>query len=149
MTASNDQDRDSAAAPRDPLDPRASGAAPGEVDSRSRRIDDLLKEALAKKCPLEANLGVVNSDLMRLEYGLNQLIVKAMAQPAALEHMSHLMPALDSFLRVVKQIERYAQLDRRLVAAREKMPSSPGPGAPHGLKLTPLPPAKPGEDWPS
>ena len=103
--------------------PAASTAAPpaGDgADPRLQRIMDYLREALARDSALEANLGAVNSDLLMMGYRLKQAIDEAMAAtPAALEQFQRLMPAIDSYLRLTKQIDRLAQLSLRLASPRE------------------------------
>ena len=90
------------------------------ADRRLQRIMDYLREALARESALEANLGAVNSDLLIMGYRLKQAIDEAMAAtPAALEQFQRLMPAIDSYLRLTKQIDRLAQLSLRLASPRE------------------------------
>ncbi len=91
------------------------------TDLRLRRIMDYRQEVLAKADALEANLGAVNSELMSIGYRLHQAIEAAMeVAPGALDDFQKLMPAIDNYLRIAKQIDRFAQLDLRLVKARER-----------------------------
>jgi hypothetical protein len=114
----------------------AAAAAPGEnradlatatasledaPDLRLQRILDHLHEALAAESPLAANLGAVNSDLMLMGYRLQQVIEAAMAAtPVGLDQFELLMPAISNYLRIIKQIDRLAQLSLRLAAAQEE-----------------------------
>lgn len=99
--------------PSTPRDP-ASG---DEVDRRLQRIRDYLDEALAKDNALAANLGAAASDLMLLGYQLKQAIDAALAEaPVALDRFEQLLPAIDYYLRINKQVDRMTQLDLRLAS---------------------------------
>jgi hypothetical protein len=91
------------------------------ADPRLRRIRDYLKEALVRENALEANLAVVNSDLMWMGYALKQAIEAAMAAaPAGLDHFERLAPAIDSYLRVARQVDRFATLGLRVEGGRDR-----------------------------
>ncbi len=114
--------------------PQQEAAAPpaeGGADARVRRIMDLLREALAREGALEANLGAVNSDLMLMGYRLKRAIDEAMGTAAALDQFQRLMPAVESYLRLTRQMERLAQLSLRLEA-----PGKPGREAKGGRAAT-------------
>jgi hypothetical protein len=91
------------------------GAPAGDL--RRRRIADYLTEALRQDNSLRANLGAVNCDLMHLAYDLKQAIAEALGVDPALGHFQGLLPAIDYWLRVSKQVERLAQLDLQFDAA--------------------------------
>jgi hypothetical protein len=91
---------------------------PDEKDERQRRIEDYLRTALAMEDPLAANVGAVNSDLMLFGYSLQQAITKALeTAPTALDEFGKLMPAIDSYMRISRQVERFAKLNQQLAAA--------------------------------
>jgi hypothetical protein len=97
---------------------RSAGTGEGE-DLRLRRIRDFLDEALAKDNALEANLGAINSDLMVMAYQLRDAIDDALAEGSgALDDFRNLVPALGSYLGIIKQIDRFAQLELRVAGAR-------------------------------
>lgn len=87
---------------------------PRESDLRLQRIRDYATESLAKLGPLEANLGLVNSDLMNMAYRLKQAIEKAMETAEELEDFEVLLPAIDKFQMLAKQIDRFTQLELRV-----------------------------------
>lgn len=78
---------------------------------RQQRIVDYVTESLAKNDLLEANLGAVNGDLMLIAYRLQAVLGDVLQRPPeSLVELSELMPAIDGYLRVTKQVERYSQL---------------------------------------
>ena len=86
---------------------------------RLARIQQYLLASLEQVDPLEANLGAAASDLMSLGFKLKQAIEESLADtPNSLERFQRLRPAIDDYLKLSRQIDRYAQLDRRLLAAR-------------------------------
>jgi len=93
---------------------------------RKQRIDDFQRNALADPDALQANLGAINGGLMRLSYRMEAAIEASLAQirdPA--ERFERLGPAIDTFLKVARQIDRYAQLDRRLSSPPTAAPTKP------------------------
>jgi hypothetical protein len=103
--------------PQNPGEP-----APGESgDRRLERVRDYLHESLAKADALAANLGAATSDLMLYSYRLHEAIAAEMAEaPLSLEQLEHLRPAVDAYLRITRQIDRFAHLDLRLSAAQKE-----------------------------
>jgi hypothetical protein len=91
-------------------------------DLRVQRLVEYTADSLAKENALEANLGVINGDLMLLEYrfrqGLDELFKES---PHSLEELTIAMPSVDAFLRIAKQIDRYSQFAAKLasVGSRE------------------------------
>ena len=92
--------------------PAQTGSQP--EDLRQRRILDYATESLAKLGPLEANLGLINSDLMGMAYRLKQAIEKAMEPAAKLEDFENILPAIENFQKLARQIDRFAQLELRV-----------------------------------
>ena len=93
---------------------------PQTKDERHERIKDYLRSALAMKDPLAANVGAVNSDLMLFGYSLQRAITKALdLAPAALDEFGKLMPAIDSYMRISRQVERFAKLNQQLAGAEK------------------------------
>ena len=105
--------------------PQIEGAAAGNhepqtKDERHERIKDYLRSALAMEDPLAANVGAVNSDLMLFGYSLQRAITKALDMtPAALDEFGKLMPAIDSYMRISRQVERFAKLNQQLANAEK------------------------------
>jgi hypothetical protein len=83
---------------------------------RLERANEHLLESLKKADPLEANLGAVSSDLMGMACRLNDAIVESFGK-GSLDHFEKLVPAIDAYLRVARQIDRLASLDRRLASS--------------------------------
>jgi hypothetical protein len=101
-----------------PSEPPESEAMPSDdanCDLRLDRITEYVSEALAAADPLAANVGVINGDLMHMAYALRQGLAEALQQPPeSLLAMSEAMPAMDGFLKVTKQIDRFTQLWMKL-----------------------------------
>jgi len=96
------------------------GDLPEEDDQRQRRIDDYRRAALAMEDPLAANVAAVNSDLLLFGYSLQQAITQALqTAPTALDEFGKLMPAIDSYMRISRQVERFAKLNQQLTAAEK------------------------------
>jgi hypothetical protein len=63
--------------------------------------------------PFRANLGAVTSDLMLMGFRLKERIDAALCDATSpLGTYDNLMPAIDGYLRIVRQLDRLAQLDR-------------------------------------
>ena len=80
-------------------------------DRRFQRLADYQKRAVKNADPLVASLAVINSDLMGFAFRLSQAIDGAVGEGSASLHELHQVdPALNSYLRVAKQIDRFTQL---------------------------------------
>lgn len=80
-------------------------------DRRVERIADYVSEALDADDPLEANLGAVNADLMFMAYRLKQVVGDSLREsPETIRAMAEVMPAVDNYLKVTKQIGSMSQL---------------------------------------
>lgn len=98
----------------------AASPEPQAKDERQERIKDYLRSALAMEDPLAANVGAVNSDLMLFGYSLQRAIAKALdTTPDALDQFRKLMPAIDSYMRISRQVERFAKLNQQLAGAEK------------------------------
>lgn len=104
----------------------ATANAPSKRRSRRlERIGDYQQAALAYPDPLAANLGALNSDLMRISYRLMRATDKALALSAnPLEDFDTLRPALEACSHVSRQIHRLSQLDCRLRSSRPRKPTT-------------------------
>jgi len=92
---------------------------------RLAKVQEHLRESLGKADALEANLGAVSSDLMLMACRLKEAIEDALGKKS-LDHFDKLVPAIDAYLRVARQIDRLANLDRRLTAVHGTVaPSKP------------------------
>lgn len=98
-----------------PLVPDHDGFVDGTDQLREQRINDYLNASLAKADAFEANVGVVNADLMRLARRLEQVLADVLDEPVeTLGEIVEVMPGIDSYLRVTKQIDRFSQLSIKL-----------------------------------
>ena len=93
-------------------------------DARLSRVLDYQVSSLEKDDPLEANLGSINSGLMRVALWLDETIEQAMESgPPNVERLSRILPAIDTHLRVTRQVDRFAQIELRAVEARQPKPT--------------------------
>ncbi len=93
-------------------------------DARLSRVLDYQASSLQKDDPLEANLGSINSGLMRVALWLDKTIERAMESgPPNVERLSHILPAIDTHLRVTRQVDRFANIELRAAEARKPKPT--------------------------
>lgn len=88
-------------------------------DVRTRRLAEYMASSLAKDDPLAANLGAVHGDLMLLEYRMRQALDGLFdTPPESLQELQAAMPGVEGYLKVTKQIDRFAQLAMKLAATQ-------------------------------
>lgn len=86
--------------------------------AREQRIADYLTQSLEVGDPFEANVGMVNADLMFLVHRYQQALGGALEEPPEdLAELAEITPSVDSYLRLVKQMDRISQLAMKLKAA--------------------------------
>jgi hypothetical protein len=78
---------------------------------RRRLVGALQAQALTRDNPLAANLGVLTGDLMLLAHGLAEQ-ARAAADPPPGDRR-HPPPDVDTFLKVLRQVDRLAQVTRQ------------------------------------
>ena len=102
----------------------AGGPVPSEIDNlRLQRVLDYQAHALANTNVVESNLASVNSGLLRMALWLEDTIKQAMAiTPVTVERMQLVYKAIDTHLRVARQIDRFAQVELRAAAPRQAKP---------------------------
>jgi len=89
-------------------------------DVRLSRVLDYQASSLDKEDPLEANLGSINSGLMRIALWLDETIEQTVRSGAPnAERLTRILPAIDTHLRLTRQVDRFAQLELRAVEARK------------------------------
>jgi hypothetical protein len=98
------------------------GAMPA-VDSRQsledqlrrfRRVLDYQARALAKENELESNVASINCGLLRMALRLEEMIDSTMAStPVSLDRMQRIYQAIETHLKVTRQIDRFAQFEQR------------------------------------
>jgi hypothetical protein len=87
---------------------------------RMQRIADYLAACLSNANALEANLGIVNSDLLLIAFRLKQTIDQAQESGAkSLEELDYLLPAIETYLQITKQIDRFSRLELKLKRDRD------------------------------
>lgn len=86
-----------------------------ERDPRIKRIADYAKAALERVDPLAAVIGVANSGLFSFATRFQNAIDAATDpnSPVPMD-LRTLQPAIDSYLRIMRQIDRFTQLELRL-----------------------------------
>jgi hypothetical protein len=90
-------------------------------NQRNQRIADYCTAALKNCCPLAANVGVANSDLMRIRRFVQESLDNSVAElRPSLSGLAHVTLGIDSLLKVDKQIERYTQLAIQLAQAERR-----------------------------
>ena len=88
---------------------KASGQA-----ARLARVRDYQEAALAKEDLLQANLGSAASGLMRIGIRLDEVIEQVLAGGSpTLERALKSLPAIETHLRLMRQVDRFAQLELR------------------------------------
>jgi hypothetical protein len=93
-------------------------------DPRLRRIEDLLREALARPDPLDASIGAVCADLLAFAYRLKQAMDAKAAAGQTPKGPRAANAELEAYLKVLRQLDRLVQLQRQRPRA-----AGAGPGA--------------------
>ena len=90
------------------------GEAPPSREQRMALVGALQAQALRRPDPLAANLGVIAGDLMGFAHGLAAAAQAGLADGAAsAEARRSFLHNLEVYLKVVRQIDRLAQLERQ------------------------------------
>ncbi len=85
-----------------------------DIEARLKVANDYLSKSLEKQDPLEANLGSVNSGLIRVAVQLDETLRKAIESgPRTLEFMHQLEPSIELVLKLARQIGRFADVELR------------------------------------
>ena len=91
--------------------------------NRSELIEKYREQALQKASPLAANLAVINSDLMVFAQGNAESVSPPPSWPAGSPEASQRFERQANLqLRIVRQIDRLAQMDERLEHGGEYPP---------------------------
>jgi hypothetical protein len=85
----------------------------------AKRIDEYEVSSLHTEDHLEANLGSINAALMRISVSMQEAMERTIS-PGAMttERLQKLVPIIETLLRVTRQIDRFAQLERRLAQSQ-------------------------------
>lgn len=83
--------------------------------ARRQRVDDYQLQSLELKNPLAANLGSMSGSLMRTSLWMEEAISDAMTmQLPTVEGLQRLLPAIETQLKLTRQVDRLAQLSIRI-----------------------------------
>lgn len=101
--------------------PQQTPAAEDRIaDLRLRRIEDLQAEALAKPDAAAAAFGAAKGSLLRIGYRLEEALEEALEKSShRLENVGDALPVFDVYLKCMRQLDRFEQLDQRAGSARE------------------------------
>ena len=100
-------------------DETAAGAPSAPVrearsDLRSSRLDELAEASLAKLDPLDANIAMINWELLSMASELGPAILEAMRDSVQETDSSKSAAArLNDYLRILKQVERFTEFEAR------------------------------------
>ena len=87
------------------------------LSERMALVDAYQQQAMARADPLAANLGTIAGDLMRIAHALTPLVQPQQLQGTVSEATRRRVVAnLELLLKVVRQSDRLAQLERQLGA---------------------------------
>lgn len=93
------------------------------IRRQQARVNDYLATALEDPDPLRANAAVVSSGLMGLARQLKCALDDAMgAGLDPFDDFEELSPALNAYLRMTRQIQSFAHLDRQLANGGDRPP---------------------------
>ena len=88
--------------------------------ARRRCIEKYLKHALAQNDAVRAGLGVVNAELMAVTLPLADVLKQNLSSPLlTIDGLQKTLPALDTYHRLTRLIERFGQLDVRIATRRQ------------------------------
>jgi len=94
-------------------------ASTEEHTARMSRVLDLMASALSKDDHLRANLGSMNAGLMRLGIHFEEGLEGSMtASPLTVERLQKILPAVETHLRLLRQIDRFAHLEQQLTRSQ-------------------------------
>jgi len=113
-----------------PADEQLDAATP---DIRLARILDYQAQSLAKPDPLEACLGSSNGSLMEIGCRLAEVINAGMVG-LDMAKLPQVQPALDTYLRVLRQVDRFAQLEAKFTESRRQAEEEQPPLQPTALR---------------
>jgi hypothetical protein len=85
-------------------------------DRRGELVAEYMAEAMANDDTLVANVGVINADLMHIAAAFTKCLAAPLAEAHCPEAIGEVLPALNQYLKVVKQLDRLTNLTLRLKA---------------------------------
>jgi hypothetical protein len=97
----------------------AGGEESDPTDGRVERILEHVDDSLRLDDPLQATVGAASGDLMLMQYRLRQVLDEVLQQtPDTLTALAEVMPALNTYMKVSQQVDRFIQLSLKIQAAK-------------------------------
>lgn len=90
-----------------------SASAPQQNQGRLERVDDYEAAGTAKPDPLDACIAIVNADLIRIAIEYGRTIRESLSHEATGESFRRRELNLNNYLRLTRQIDRFAHLDQK------------------------------------
>lgn len=126
MTTSHQVTQAASAAPQDSARPDEAATVPSSSfhDARLGRLDDYQLRSLAQEDALEANVAALNGGLMRVGLFLEESLLQAIeGSPPDLQRVDEIRPAIETQLRLARQIDRFAKFKIRAQQERQAISS--------------------------
>jgi hypothetical protein len=102
----------------DPPHPRSPHC---HAEMREARVLDYQLAALDKDDPLEATVAALNGGLIEITGQIEALIRMSLSDgTTSLETVERLRPALDTYFRGLRQVDRYSQFEQRRIESRQR-----------------------------
>jgi hypothetical protein len=103
------------------LDPKSELEPEFGFDTRDARLGDYERAGLQKCDPFEACLSAVTAGLMRMPFTLGATVQEMLAaEKVTGASLKRVEPALNNYLRLARQIDRFAQFSVRADESRNK-----------------------------
>ncbi len=94
--------------------PRGPNSETDTSQARLKRVNDYAHASLEKPDPLHSNIGSINSGLMRIAISMDEAIQLSINYgPRSIERLQKVIPAIETHLRVTRQVDRFAQFEQR------------------------------------
>ena len=89
-------------------------------ENRLKRVLDYQAEVLTKESHLEAVLGTINAGLMGVTIRMDEFIERVLAaNPKTIDRVQKLLPSIQTYLQVTRQIDRLTQVELKVAASRK------------------------------
>jgi hypothetical protein len=96
-------------------------------EARLSRLRDYQVSSLGREDALQSNLGSINAGLMRVALWLEEIVQETMeGGPRTMERLQRISPAIETHLRVARQVDRFSQIELRAVGARKPRANDDG-----------------------
>ncbi len=124
MSAEKASESHGATVPQPEAVPEVSTVGASDLPQRRlEKIHEYLLESLDRPDSFRANLGAVSGDLLWMALKLKGAIEVALSDAASpLGNFERLAPAIDEYLKVVRQIDRLGHLDQLVAGSVPRKP---------------------------